>query len=90
MVNELNKEYTTMQLPDRLPFSYQPDEIIQHSQYGMLNENDAIDDVIDTRFYLTRCSNDEDYKDANILPELQKNLKLGRPDLDKIFIEVKD
>jgi hypothetical protein len=44
---------------------------------------------VSSEFYLTRVRPQRGYVDANIRPELQPFLRLGRPDLDQQFIQMK-
>ena len=71
-------------------------QFLRLSNVNMVRKDDVenippeVFDPLYTEFYLTRARSEADYGDANINPALQDSLRFGRPNLDKIFADMKD
>lgn len=78
-VLEYDKEYIKMNHQKNLPISFQPD---------LLNR-EVDKEVMENYFHLTQERDASKYEEANVHPNLQPNLKFGRPDLNKLFQKMK-
>jgi len=81
MVNsvlEYDRKYYAENMSGRLPHSFSPD---------LLNRN--LGEVLETYFHLTRERDSSKFEEANIRPELQTDLKFGRPSLTDLFTRMK-
>jgi len=81
MVNsvlEYDRKYYAENMSNRLPHSFSPD---------LLNRN--LGEVLETYFHLTRERDSSKFEEANIRPELQSDLKFGRPSLTDLFTRMK-
>lgn len=87
-------------LKDRLPRSFQPDTLSRvansirgtsdpATEVGAEGTELMTDDFLHTEFYLTQARSVQDYEGANIRPELQACLRMGRPDLPFVFDHMK-
>ena len=82
MVNsvlEYDRTYYEQNESKQLPLSFSPD----------LLKRDSTDGVLETYFHLTKERDSSKFLEANIRPELQPNLKFGRPDLSELFTKMK-
>lgn len=78
-VLDYDKEYFQKNTNLRLPISFCPDLIVR----GQPQE------VMENYFHLTRERDSSKFEEANIRPEMQPDLKFGRPDLPKLFSKMK-
>ena len=74
------KEYFQKNTNLRLPISFCPDLVVR----GQPQE------VVENYFHLTRERDSSRFEEANIRPEMQPDLKFGRPDVPKLFSKMKD
>ena len=82
MVNsvlEYDRKYYEENEPKQLPHSFSPDLLDRGADGG----------VLETYFHLTKERDSKKFQEANIHPELQPNLKFGRPDLSELFTRMK-
>lgn len=77
-VLEYDRKYYAENMPGQLPHSFSPD---------LLNRN--LGEVLETYFHLTRERDSSKFEEANIRPELQSDLKFGRPSLTDLFTRMK-
>ena len=78
-VLDYDKEYFQKNTNLRLPISFCPDLVVR----GQPQE------VMENYFHLTRERDSSKFEEANIRPEMQPDLKFGRPDLPKLFSKMK-
>lgn len=77
-----------------MPKSFSPDMLMKRTSsletdaQGQVVKNDK-SEPLHTEYYLTRARDEADYADANIRPSEQKHLRLGRPNIPKIFDEMR-
>jgi hypothetical protein len=94
-VLEFDKELLAKSGMQLLPASFQPDLVSETCQRaapgGTLQPSDPALPAcrVSSEFYLTKVRPKQGYVDANIRPELQPFLRLGRPDLDQQFEQMK-
>lgn len=79
-VLDYDKEYFQQSSDHRLPLSFTPDLVAR----GESKE------VMENYFHLTRERDSSKFEVANILPEVQPDLKFGRPELPNLFSKMKD
>ncbi|KAK3747552.1 hypothetical protein QZH41_004812 [Actinostola sp. cb2023] len=77
-VLEYDKEYFNKDSDHRLPYSFSPDLLMKDAP-----------EVLENYFHLTRERDTSKFSEANIQPEVQSNLKFGRPDLPALFERMK-
>lgn len=78
-VLDYDKEYFQETSDHRLPHSFSPDLVAR----------DEPSDVMENYFHLTRERDSSKFAEANILPEMQPDLKFGRPQLPELFSKMK-
>ena len=78
-VLDYDKEYFQKNTNLRLPISFCPDLVVR----GQPQE------VMENYFHLTRERDSSKFEEANIRPEMQPDLKFGRPELPKLFSKLK-
>ncbi|GAQ85633.1 Ferric reductase [Klebsormidium nitens] len=86
--------YERKQLPKRLPTSFSPDVIADDlsADPGDVQPEKPLKEArqLHTEFYLTQVRDPSGFADANIQPELQPYLRFGRPDLPRIFEQMRE
>lgn len=78
-VLDYDKEYLQQNSDHRLPHSFTPDLVAR----GEPKE------VMENYFHLTRERDSSKFEEANILPEMQPDLKFGRPEFPDLFSKMK-
>lgn len=78
-VLDYDKEYFQQNTDYRLPISFCPDLVVRGEPQG----------VMENYFHLTRERDSSKFAEANIRPEIQPDLKFGRPNLPDFFSKMK-
>ena len=78
-VLDYDKEYFQQNSDRRLPFSFIPD---------LVTRNEPVE-LMENYFHLTRERDSSKFGEANIQPEIQPELKFGRPELPELFSKMK-
>ncbi|XP_065674718.1 LOW QUALITY PROTEIN: superoxide-generating NADPH oxidase heavy chain subunit A-like [Hydra vulgaris] len=75
-VLEYDKENITNKSVHRLPISFQPD---------LVNQPDVSEKILENYFHLTQERDKSKFEEANIKPDLQQDLRFGRPIISEYF-----
>ena len=78
-VLDYDKEYFQHNADHRLPMSFVPDLVARGESQ----------EVMENYFHLTKERDASKFAEANIHPEMQPDLKFGRPDLPQLFTKMK-
>lgn len=78
-VLEYDKEYFNKVTDHRLPYSFSPDLLVRGEPQ----------EVMENYFHLTRERDSARFVEANIHPDIQSELKFGRPNLPELFTKMK-
>ena len=74
-----DKEYFRKSANLRLPYSFSPDLVAR----------DEPKEVLETHFHLTKERDSSRFDEANIHPNVQTDLRFGRPNLPELFVKMK-
>lgn len=70
-----------------MPLSFSPNLLEGVVERAGTREGKGFEFV--SEFFLTKVRAEDDFSDANINPELQPGLRFGRPDVDKLFVDMR-